>query len=92
MPHRNPYVGSEEGEVEEEESLMDATKGPEQQKGKKNKNKDKGQKKKVQKNKPVLVDVDLSLSAYANAKKWVPSELHLSHLDLWHWAAGWPSG
>uniref|UniRef100_A0AAR2M3H3 Ribosome quality control complex subunit NEMF n=1 Tax=Pygocentrus nattereri TaxID=42514 RepID=A0AAR2M3H3_PYGNA len=65
---KNPYVGSEEGE--EEESLMDTTEVPEQQKGKKNKNKDKGQKGKVQKNKPVLVDVDLSLSAYANAKKY----------------------
>ncbi|XP_062863885.1 ribosome quality control complex subunit NEMF-like [Trichomycterus rosablanca] len=66
---KNPYVGSEEAE-EEEEMIEDTKEGSKQPKGKKNKNKDKGQKGKVQRNKPVLVDVDLSLSAYANAKKY----------------------
>ncbi|XP_030636380.1 ribosome quality control complex subunit NEMF [Chanos chanos] len=66
---KNPYLTSEEGDVDEESS-PDATESSETQKGKKNKNKNKGEKAKLQKNKPVLVDVDLSLSAYANAKKY----------------------
>ncbi|XP_051578777.1 ribosome quality control complex subunit NEMF-like isoform X1 [Myxocyprinus asiaticus] len=66
---KNPFVGSEEGEVDQEDvtssvGLSDALKG------KKNKNKNKGQKGKIEKNKPILVDVDLNLSAYANAKKY----------------------
>lgn len=66
--HRNPYIGSEEGE-EEKIVSEDTNEGSEQPKEKKNKNKDKGQKGKVQKNRPMLVDVDLGLSAYANSKK-----------------------
>ncbi|XP_052008996.1 ribosome quality control complex subunit NEMF-like isoform X2 [Xyrauchen texanus] len=66
---KNPFVSSEEGEVDQEDvtssvGLSDTLKG------KKNKNKDKGQKGKIEKNKPILVDVDLNLSAYANAKKY----------------------
>ncbi|MCI4382891.1 hypothetical protein PGIGA_G00019920 [Pangasianodon gigas] len=66
---KNPYIGPEERE-EEEEVSEDTKEGSEQPKGKKNKNKDKGQKGKIQKNKPILVDVDLGLSAYANSKKY----------------------
>ncbi|KAI4903712.1 hypothetical protein NFI96_030768 [Prochilodus magdalenae] len=60
---KNPYVGSEDADTEEKDSLMSTTEGSVQQKGKKHKGK-------AQKDKPVLVDVDLSLSAYANAKKY----------------------
>ncbi|XP_053489715.1 ribosome quality control complex subunit NEMF isoform X2 [Ictalurus furcatus] len=66
---KNPYIGPEEIE-EEEEISEDSKDGSGQPKGKKNKNKDKGQKSKIQKNKPILVDVDLGLSAYANSKKY----------------------
>lgn len=78
---RNPYVTEEE--QEEEEELKEAV----QEKGKKNKNKDKGQNRKLQRNKPMLVDVDLSLSAYANAKKYVRSQLLQSHAPQ---NADWP--
>ncbi|XP_066528980.1 ribosome quality control complex subunit NEMF-like isoform X2 [Hoplias malabaricus] len=66
---KNPYIGSEEGDAEEVESVLHTTRS-EEQKVTKNKRTAKGQKGNVQKNKTVLVDVDLSLSAYANAKKY----------------------
>ncbi|XP_012682273.2 nuclear export mediator factor NEMF [Clupea harengus] len=65
---KNPYVGPEGGDEQQEEEAEVVV--VETQKGKKNKRKDKEQKGKLQKNKPMLVDVDLSLSAYANAKKY----------------------
>ncbi|KAI5101931.1 hypothetical protein C0J45_7283 [Silurus meridionalis] len=64
---KNPYIGPEEGE-EEDDGLENNKEASEQPKRKKNK--DKGQKGKIQKDKPILVDVDLGLSAYANSKKY----------------------